>query len=401
MHMEMSGEIRVRSWFLDNYFEGQKTSEFVDQRLRLTMDWGIAENVSLKARADVLEGFWGDSLGAFGESPSIDPVTGSIETSTEFFELATKEEIVFDSLYGTVSSPDGDFILIVGRKGGGNWGFGLAGRDDTKDKLQVKYRRRPLYFEIMYDKLVESFADNIMDDSIGDNHGYGFDVLYATGDTRVGLLLYHQDNDAEVFPQTGINLASVYVSRSIGGFQLKSEVVLLEGELHLPDLDLDLSGRCAYGGLSYRGGPFAIGAEVAWARGDDPETMKIENAMSFDYDSDFHSLILFNHADYDGYGQLTSKADDRGVSNALAFKLSASMIAAEKLNVGMSLVYAERDETEPGTPKDLGWEFDLNGTYALHDNVTYGVGVGHLWAGDHFGDGENPWLVVNSVEIKF
>ena len=60
--LETAGEYRARLWILNNYFESGKQSEFWDQRLRLTMTWPVAEGVKVQARADIMEGFWGDQL---------------------------------------------------------------------------------------------------------------------------------------------------------------------------------------------------------------------------------------------------------------------------------------------------------------------------------------------------
>ena len=79
-HFDLNGQARVRSWVLGNFINGDSSSEFVDQRLRLTGVWGITEGVKLVFRADVLEGFWGNNQGAFTSTLSTDPVTGDETT---------------------------------------------------------------------------------------------------------------------------------------------------------------------------------------------------------------------------------------------------------------------------------------------------------------------------------
>ena len=64
MHFEMNGQLRVRSWYLDSYWprtvggDQKGDLEFLDQRFRTFLTWGLTENVLLKARADINEGFW-------------------------------------------------------------------------------------------------------------------------------------------------------------------------------------------------------------------------------------------------------------------------------------------------------------------------------------------------------
>ena len=59
--LETSGEFRARSWYLNNYVDRRESTEWWDQRLRLNMVWPVAEGVKVNARADILEGFWGDN----------------------------------------------------------------------------------------------------------------------------------------------------------------------------------------------------------------------------------------------------------------------------------------------------------------------------------------------------
>ena len=60
--LETSGEYRARLWQLGNYVASDKSTEMWDMRLRLNMVWPVAEGVKVIARADIMEGLWGDNV---------------------------------------------------------------------------------------------------------------------------------------------------------------------------------------------------------------------------------------------------------------------------------------------------------------------------------------------------
>ena len=99
--LETTGEIRARGWWLDNYRQSGERDEFWDQRLRLDVDWNVGELVRVHARADVLEGIWGDE----GDTPAI----------------------VFDHANAQLILPGAPLKLFVGRQDV-SWGWGTGSR---------------------------------------------------------------------------------------------------------------------------------------------------------------------------------------------------------------------------------------------------------------------------------
>jgi len=47
---ETGGEFRVRGWWLDNYMTAGAATEYWDQRLRLSVNWPLAEHVRVQVR---------------------------------------------------------------------------------------------------------------------------------------------------------------------------------------------------------------------------------------------------------------------------------------------------------------------------------------------------------------
>jgi hypothetical protein len=399
MHFDMSGKFRVRNWVLGNYINGDSSSEFTDQRLRLSGNWGISENVALKFRADVLEGLWGSTTGAFGPDPGIDPATGAA-LEPEFFTTTNKAQIAFDQVYAVVALPGTGVTATVGRQPV-NWGTGMAAASDNRDRLKLIYKG-PVTLGLLYDKFQENYLANSMDDAIQDNQGLGAVALGNVGGFKTGLLFYHLSNKAVPGSDTQQNLVDVFFTGQAGAVSVKADVGYIFGETDAGGVTTDRSGLAAYLGLGFNAGMANLGLEVAYARGDDPNTAdENEGVFNHDYHGPFHSIILYHNFDYSGFAGTVGGGADRGVNNALAVKASVTAKPSEKLSLTGAVVWAQRDEVMAGMDDDLGVELDAIAVYNIYDNVAYTLGVGYLMAGDAFGDIDDPWGMLNRIQVNF
>ena len=397
-HFDLNGQSRVRSWVLGNYVNGDSSSEFVDQRLRLTGVWGITEGVKLVFRADVLEGFWGNTQGAFTETLSTDPVTGDTTTVSAFGTTSTKSAIAFDQVYGSFVLPGTPITVTLGRQPV-TWGTGIAAKADNRDRLKIIVKG-PVTFGLLYDKFNENFEANSVNDSVQDNQGFGAIVVGSVAGFKGGLLGYYNSNKATPGSDTQAYIVDGFVTGAAGPVALKFDLGYRFGETDAGNVTTDLSGIIAYASASLNAGMVNIGLEAAYARAHDPDPAENEGAFSHDYDGPFHSIILFHNFDYNGFAG-TTRASDRGVNNALAVKGSVTAKPAPKLTLIGAAVWAQRDQVADGMDEALGIELDAIAVYNLYDNLSYTLGFGYLLAGDNLGDIDDPWGVLNRIMVKF
>ena len=220
------------------------------------------------------------------------------------------------------------------------------------------------------------------------------------GGWKSGIILYGVQEQDITATKTRAQNVDVYTMGAAGPVSVKAEVNYVWGDVESSAGTVDLSGLAIYAGLGFNAGMTNLGLEVAYARGNDPNTAdENEGAASMDYDGPFHSIILYHNFDYDGFQSV--KSADRGVTNALAVKASATAKPSEKLTLIGAAVWAKQDEVMAGADDDLGIELDAIAVYNIYDNVAYTLGFGYLIAGDAFGDIDDPWGLLNRVQINF
>jgi hypothetical protein len=419
MHFEMNGQLRARIWYLDNYWPNadgvQKGDmEFIDQRFRTTLTWGLTESVFLKARADINEGFWGDARGQVTEVATIDPVTNAPVQGLAFDNVQTKDQIAFDQMYGQVAFPGAPLTLTIGRQPV-NWGTKSFVGSDNRDRVKAMFKAGAVTLGLVYDKFIESFEQELVGGG-SDSRGWGLLAVGNVSGFKTGLIYYLSLNEAasdafvpagqdpSPFDNTFHNINGYLIGQA-GPVALKAEVQFATGEAGLKGSPkTDVEGWGVYAGGFFNAGITNLGLEVAWARGNDPGTADNEGIVRMDYHTPFNSVILFNGMDYQGYDNLANGVGgDIGFSNALGLKGSVTASPSEKLSLTGAVVWAQRDEVPmAGMDDDLGWEADIIATYNLYDNVAFTAGFGYLWAGDYYGsDVDDPLGLMVQSEIKF
>lgn len=390
--LETSGEYRARAWHLDNYMANKKTTEFWDQRLRLTMTWPVAEGVKLTARADIMEGFWGDKL-----------LVGTTDKDGKTTYAATdnsRKQIDFDWLNLQVTFPNTPVTMTIGRQDC-NWGAGYWVAKDNRDRLKVTAKFADTVVLYTFDKYIEvvQYHDT---DSLDDRRQHSVGVITKLAGWNFGVIGGVVLDNTATNNDFTLNAADAYAMGKAGPVDIKVEVAVGGGKNDYSDkADVDVSGLIAYVGVSVPAGPVTVGIEGAYASGDDPNTKdENEGILVADYNSPFWSIILFNNLDYDGYGG-NSFSKDSGLTNASAAKLSLAVSPAKGLTIYGAAVMAARDQVADGADKGMGTELDLVAMYSFTDNVSFLGGFGYLAAGDYYGDVDNPLGLMVSMNLKF
>jgi len=387
--LETGGELRVRSWWLDNYVKDGKAAEFWDQRLRLSMNWPVAERVRIQVRADILEGMWGEDNPAATPAATAAPATGSSNPAPPVFGTQAKQQIAFDWVNMQFVLPGTPLLFAIGRQDV-SWGTGFWVQEDNRDRFQVAAKLDPFVIVVAYDKFTEVTTAQ---DPLADGGGWAAGAVADAAGFRFGLLVaYLKDGSRTRFPAGDVSyLASdVFAKGSLGPAKLQAEFYYGGGTVDRGALgDLDLGGLGGYASLFLPvGQSVTIGLEGAYARGDDPKTAgKIEGVFSSDYQGPYWSVIFYNNLDYSGYGgdsQSSSTNLDFGVRNAVTGKFSAAFTPLKNLSITGAGLYAAADQTRDGVDKAMGWEFDVIAVYGITENVSFTLGVGYALLGDYW-----------------
>lgn len=415
--LETSGELRARSWLVQNYVIDKKDTEWFDQRLRLNMVWPVAEGVKVNVRADILEGFWGDNISAFTTTVTTDAEGKSTATSTTS-GFSVRPAVNFDHVNMQFTWPGTPVTFQVGRQDV-SFGTGFLAKADNRDRFKVSAKFAPeLTLGFAYDKSKEVFGAHDSADGTDDARGFTLSAAGTVADWNYGGLVSYTVNETTPTVAPGVQKrtwADGFVTGKAGPLDLKVEVAFVTGDNKVNGKSkVDVGGLGAYVSVAVPAGPVTIAVEGAYAAGDDPTTAKNEGGFRADYNSSFWSIILYNNLDYPGYlGSATGNAvtstdpgTDYGVTNAAAGKLSFTVSPVKGFTIIAAAVFAQAlEDVKIGTTThkadNLGTELDLVAVYSITENVYFLGGVGYLMAGDFFGDVDDPLGVMGSLNVKF
>jgi hypothetical protein len=440
MHFEMNGQLRVRSWYLDQYWpetisgDQKGDMEFVDQRFRTFMTWGLTENVLLKARADINEGFWGSNIGVVSEPSDVtDPISGQTASFSTPSSVSAKTPISFDWVYMQFTWPGAPLTMLIGRQDV-SWGTGMFAKADPRDRLKAVYKFGDWSAGIAYDKNDESFTQELT--GIGsDNRSYVAFLVGNVSDWKLGFLYALNRNESNTLNPVQVLLTGevgpivrrdvdthffdVSAIGATGPVSWKGELLWATGTDKTFPVEVDREGFLAYVGGFFNAGMANLGLEYAYAQGNDAGDGKVKGVAKMDQHTPYNSVIFFNGLDYAGYDKLyLANNDNNGVpggntpgadqnfANAWSLKGTVSASPTEKLTLIGAVLYAERNEVLANVDKEMGWEVDGILSYAIYDNLAYTLGLGYAWVGDFYtnSDGsspDNPWGMMNRIEVKF
>ena len=406
--LETTGELRVRMFYLKAYAgavaapTNGKTNEFWDQRLRLGMNWQVSDTVKLQARADILEGFWGDNGQTLAYTVKQDP-SGLNTVSAEYIGTPGKDPIHFDWVNMQFTWPGTPLSFTIGRQDA-SWGPGIMSKSDPRDRFKIVGAFDFGTLVALYQKRKEVFAAHDTN-SQDDNRQYAIGYIGKGGGWNFGLIGLGTFFEADAAVDTTHYIIDAFATGKAGPADLSVEALYLTGKNdYAAAPDVDLTGIAAYVGAFVPAGPVTVGFEAAYASGDKPGTAsKNEGAFKSDYHSPFWSVVLFNNMDLPGYAGESNPAANTGVSNAMAAKVTVVAKPVPALTIVGAALYATRDQkVGANNEKGMGTEFDLIFIYGITPNVSWTVGAGYLLPGKFYGDSaDNALAATSQFVLKF
>ncbi len=399
MHTETFGSVRVRHFASSNFFESGENDEFIDQRFRLSFNWGLSETSGLKMRADFNEGKWGGTDVSFQDTAGVDPITGLPVTTRALAASGTKREIHVDQMYGWFKFPNAPVTLTIGRQPVG-WGHGILASGDNRDRVKLAIDiTEELYVDFTYDQFVERHVAHRENSTVNDLRSGGPVFVYQLGGGWEvgGVYVYVEDKDLGA-ARTEHIIGGMF-SGTAGPVTLKGDVNFLSGEIE-NGTTFDESGLIAYGSAGVDAGPANVTLEVGYAAGDESSADENEGALSHDLDGPMQSVILFNDL-YGGRMGWGSNGDN-GLSNAIMVKGTAKFKPSPRVGLKVAAMFATADEPNAAGDDEMGFEIDGGLSVAIVDHITYSLDIGWLSAGDFWGtDVDDPVLVVNKIQFDF
>lgn len=444
--VKVSGEYYAGGLYMDkttlqkNY--GPNTAFFY-QRLRLTTQFVVSPGLTLNARMDVMERAWGATRSAATTATATyNTATSAVTVTTSSAALDTmsagtraeNENIAFDLLYVSYISPIG--IFNAGYQIDGAWGTVFGDNSYPTPKLVYNFVMggfvAGLQTGIYPGGENNQTAIKVADGADKDNAFYTAFVRYGWKTGVAGILFKWNDYRSgrnTVHPTYGpfgyktAYLATLpYAKAKFGPVDVQAEIIWLYGKYMDPEEGsnapkVDWNGLAAWVDATADFGMFYAGGTLAYMSGDDPSSTDKREASGgggLDWNP---CLIMFNSeigywtGTQAGYADGTTFASANGnpMNNAWFFQLKGGVKPVDKLNIGMSVSYANAvvKPTVNWLYNDYGWEIDATATYKITNNLSYMLGGGYLFTGKYFkgtGDSnevQNNYLVLNKLTLTF
>lgn len=389
--------------------EGQSTA-FYFQRLRVGTELIVSPGLSLITRFDAMERVFGQTRTAAGTAVQ----TNSAGT------VAENENIAFDYAYLKYVTPIGTFQ--VGAQPGGIFGPVFANSEEPR--YRIKYISND-YSGFKWTATIEKNKENsysaINTGSV--TADADADTYYLTGDYKAknwtaGLLYgYTIDNSFRAASSYRIKAHTFnpFATAAFGPVKLQAELKYVIGEYDYENAtaDKDIDSFEGWIDAVATFGPVYVGGTFAYAQGDvDSNDDEVNNAVNGGMDWS-PTLIMWNEDRARWVGTITSTAVGANdafnatFGNAFLYQLRVGVKPVEKLDVCFAVSYAQRDKTPANYDDELGWEFDLTGTYKITNNLSYMLGAGYLITGDYFkganqaSEVENNYMIINKLALTF
>ncbi|RLC33899.1 MAG: hypothetical protein DRH32_00060 [Deltaproteobacteria bacterium] len=403
--VNVSGEYRVRGFYVDNITVDESTSEsqaYYDNRLRVETVFQANDNVSVTTRFDAFEDeVWG-----------VDSATRSAQFETP----TTKDTIDFDRVYMTIMTPIGRFQ--IGRQEDGAWGPSAFDTDNdyySTDSIQYIGKAGDIMFGAMVLKYEEMdsvspwVADTVAD---GDFDAYYIFAGYNKDNIEVGLLgeLARASEDAPIGPLPFD--ATVKDYKIMPYWKLQFGPVNIEGEINYEcgdvqfDSPIPVAALWSPGSIALEDDP-DIDALVYYIKASaDLEMANVYvGYVSVSGQEEGESDMTMGNVYYGGLGQgftpLAILTDDLGghVLNTQGGSFfsptgvdlhgvdliyaGADLAVNDNLSVHIVAGQATANEDWTGDWDDeYGTEVDLGITWNIMDNVTYSATAAYLSTGD-------------------
>lgn len=408
--VKFSGSYYAQGFVADNWTLGNSddatTSALYGQRLRMGMEFKVAEGLTFNTRFDALEGRWGQ-LGTYG-APS----------TTGYYNRSGNDEsnISFDRAWVTFAVPFGKFD--VGRMNSASWGTRFGDNDWEAERIGYTWTSGPFTLGALAEKLRENYAGpgSAADDDQNNYHVYG---LYKWNSGIAGLkIMYTRDGGAGTTTATWADdytdkkwTIQPYAQATFGNFFVEAELNYVLGERDYAtgeSVDYDNAFNAYIHGKGTFG-PAYVGALYAYVSGEDTTDTDIQAGPNGGLQWD-PCLILWNQYSNKWVGNLGGAhgySAGNSMTNAHAFQLYGGYMPMPKLDLRASVTYAMADETVANQDDEIGTEIDLTASYKIFDNLTYTVGAGYLFAGDYFKGTtstnvtDDTYLLMHRLDLSF
>jgi hypothetical protein len=416
------------------FSNGDPSTAFYYQRLRLQTDFIVSPGLKLITRFDAMKRAWGAPRSA--SDIALDRQSAGT--------TAENEIIAFDWAYIEYTSPIGMFT--VGYQDDGGWGtvFGDSSLPHGIVSWVVQQGGWTGFLQIVkigeYSKTAKH-STNVVDN---DTDKYQIGAMYEWKTGQVGLLgIYYRDASSRGNinptppPVDGGMIGNIYVLQpyaivQIGPVKIQAEVDYAWGSiksdiLGIQDIRVDNLAGWVDATVDFK--MFYFGGSAAYVAGNDWTKTDVIKGGFLTGGMDWNpTLLLFNNEREYWAGAIpgnnvTSTSmnfvsqnfglNDTGMYNAWFFQGRVGVRPIDKLDIVASVSYAMADSKTlpapfPDTVSNVyGTEIDLIGTYKITNNLSYMLGFGYLFTGDYF-KGYDPdasvrdnYILVNKLTLTF
>jgi len=413
-----------------------------DQRLRMQMDFKVAEGLMLVTRFDALEKVWGATTG-----------TESFDSSGRKYDAIAgeQENIEFERAYVDFTTGVGKFM--VGYQQFTYWGTAIGDGNNTKPGIKYIVASGPSILVLALERNKEGQVRSgvkTYDYIDSDNDIYDLGYIYRWNGGEAGLMYqFAQVNYTRPSSYKGtLHVIDPYVKQTMGPLYVESEFIFLTGKLAEFEAplsavvkDIDANDFGLYIKANYDLKPAYLGLIFLYVQGDDYGSLTKQNggwirAMNAATNV-FEPCLIFgsywyNHAVGGQTGFVTSTTSPvtgttMGSNNYSYFFDNLWMIQGyvgtkptPKLNVMLSYTWLRADQkpraikgvpVSAGNPEfvsdSLGTELDFKATYKIFDNLAYTVGAAYFWTGDYFkgtsaaNQVDDNYLLMHSLNLTF
>jgi len=142
--------------------------------------------------------------------------------------------------------------------------------------------------------------------------------------------------------------------------------------------------------------------------------------LTYKFDANMQPVVNFGYCYFSGWdgtgtdidawvpvfpSNVASRVGTTGASGLQVFNLGIGIQPTEKIGVGLNWYNLKADETA-GADDSLGNEIDLSVSCAYTEDLSFGLDVGYLMAGDNIDDSlgidaDNPWQVIGTMKVAF
>lgn len=412
--VKFSGEYYAAGMYLDRTALQKDTgtsTAFYFQRLRLRTDFTVAPGLKVIVRLDAMERAWG--------SPRSNPTTTLAADSAA--TRAENENIALDWAYVSYKSSVG--VFDVGYMNYGTTGTVFGNNTATQPRIKYTHTIGAFTISPAISKVMErsSTANVAATTTDRDRDVYHLLGVYKWKTGLVGLNInYYNYADSRTAGQPFKRqyfLITPYTTAKIGPVALQAEFNYLTGKDKYEDNgvtpDVTLENISAWIDATAALGMFYAGGSIAYVSGNDPSsTDKIEGGILNGGRDWSPCLIMWNYERTNWAGNLrgaNNAAQDTSMANGWFFQLRGGVKPIDKLDVGLSISYANQDKkfNVNSLYHDYGWEVDLTATYKITPNLSYMAGGGYLFAGKYYkgysdaNETNNDYLLIHKLTVTF